>query len=619
MRRVRWVWCISRSPPRSRPIANPDMTDETPSLAARMIYTRLLRYAAPHWRMFAVAVVAMLVFAATNTGFAALMQPMIDGSFVKRDPTSIQMVPLMSIGLFLLRGLANFASAYCMAAVGRDVIHSLRREMFAKLLQLPTPFYDKTSSGDLLSKLIYDVEQVNQAATTALANVVRDGCTIIGLLIWMAYNNWMLTVVFIVFGPPIAIGIATVNRRFRRISKRIQTSMADVTGVSEEAISGHRVVKIFGGQDYETRRIEVINDANRKLNKKHNAASAGSEGLIELIAATALAGIIYLATLPSVLETVTVGKFMSFIVAMMLLLPSIKRLTTAMPMVQRGVAAAESIFGLLDAEAEKGSGTRRLGKARGEVEFRQVPFAYDAGKGDVLKDIDLHIEPGQCAAFVGRSGSGKSTLVSLLPRLYDVERGTILLDGVDIRELALRELRDHIAWVGQDVVLFNDTIALNIAYGALGDVSEEAIVRAAEAAHAMEFIRRLPEGLDTLVGENGMLLSGGQRQRLAIARALLKDAPILILDEATSALDSESERHIQAALAEVMRNRTTLVIAHRLSTIENADLIVVMDNGRVVEQGRHRELLARGGYYANLHKLQFPVDADAGAQVARHA
>jgi len=593
------------------------MTDETPSLAARMIYTRLLRYAAPHWRMFAVAVVAMLVFAATNTGFAALMQPMIDGSFVKRDPTSIQMVPLMIIGLFLLRGLANFASAYCMAAVGRDVIHSLRREMFAKLLQLPTPFYDKTSSGDLLSKLIYDVEQVNQAATNALANVVRDGCTIIGLLIWMAYINWMLTVVFIVFGPPIAIGIATVNRRFRRISKRIQTSMADVTGVSEEAISGHRVVKIFGGQDYETRRFEVINDANRKLNMKLIAASAGSVGLIELIAATALAGIIYLATLPSVLETVTIGKFMSFIVAMMLLLPSIKRLTTVMPMVQRGIAAAESLFALLDTPSEIDRGVRTPERVQGAVQFKQLSFSYDSAKGDVLKDIDIDIAPGQCVAFVGRSGSGKSTLVNLLPRLYDVERGAILLDGTDIREFTLSALRDHIAWVGQDVVLFNDTIARNIAYGALGNVSEEAIVRAAEAAHAMEFIRRLPQGLDTLVGDNGMLLSGGQRQRLAIARALLKDAPILILDEATSALDSESERHIQAALAEVMRNRTTLVIAHRLSTIENADQIVVMDHGRIVEQGRHRELLARGGYYAKLHQLQFPLDSEAGVQVAR--
>lgn len=585
----------------------------------RQIYARLLRYAAPHWRMFVVAVLAMLVFAATNTGFAALMQPMIDGSFVQRDPAVIQTVPLMIIGLFLLRGLANFASAYCMAAVGRDVIHSLRRAMFDKLLQLPTRFYDKTSSGELLSKLIYDVEQVNQAATNALANVVRDGFTIIGLLIWMAYINWMLTMVFIVVGPPIAIGIATINRRFRRISKRIQASMADVTGVSEEAIGGHRVVKIFGGQEYEGCRFEAINDANRKLNMKLIAASAGSVGIIELIAATALAGIIYLATLPAVLETVTVGKFMSFIVAMMLLLPSIKRLTTVMPMVQRGVAAAESIFALLDAETEKDTGTRRLHRPRGAVKFNHVSFAYDASKGEVLKDIDLDVAPGQCVAFVGRSGSGKSTLVSLLPRLYDIERGAILLDGVDIREIELRDLRSHIAWVGQDVVLFNDTIARNIAYGAPGDVSEQAIMRAAEAAHAMEFIRRLPDGLNTLVGANGMLLSGGQRQRLAMARALLKDAPILILDEATSALDSESERHIQAALTEVMRNRTTLVIAHRLSTIENADQIVVMDNGRVVEQGRHRELLARGGYYAHLHKLQFPIDGGAEAQVARHA
>lgn len=587
--------------------------------SARQIYARLLRYAVPHWRMFAVAVLAMLVFAATNTGFAALMQPMIDGSFVNRDPAAIQTVPLMIIGLFLLRGLANFTSAYCMASVGREVIHNLRRAMFTKLLHLPTRFYDQTSSGDLLSKLIYDVEQVNQAATTALANVVRDGFTIVGLLIWMAYINWMLTLIFIVVGPPIVIGIAWVNRRFRRISKRIQTSMADVTGVSEEAISGHRVVKIFGGHDYESARFEQINSANRKLNMKLIAASAGSVGLIELIAATALAGIIYLATLPAVLESITVGTFMSFIVAMMLLLPSIKRLTSVMPMVQRGVAAAESIFGLLDAESEKDTGRRELARARGAVEFKQVSFAYDRGKGDVLKDINIDIAPGQCIAFVGRSGSGKSTLVSLLPRLYDTERGVILLDGVDVRELALRNLRDHIAWVGQDVVLFNDTIARNIAYGALGEVSEEAIVRAAQAAHAMEFIRGLPAGLNTLVGENGTLLSGGQRQRLAMARALLKNAPILILDEATSALDSESERHIQAALAEVMRNRTTLVIAHRLSTIENADQIVVMDHGRVVEQGRHRELLARGGHYANLHKLQFPVDAAAEAQVAWHA
>ena len=583
----------------------------------RILYARLLSYSLPHWRAFAISVVAMLIFAATNTGFAALMKPMIDGSFVAKDPTIIKTVPLAIIGLFLARGLANFASSYCMSWVGREVIGELRRAMFGKLLCLPTGFYDKTSSGELLAKLIYDVEQVNQAATNALANVVKDGFTIIGLLVWMSYINWMLTLIFIVAGPPIAYLMASVNARFRRISGRIQHSMADVTAVSEEAITGHRVVKIFGGESYEAARFERINDTNRKLNMKMAAVSAASIAAIELIAASALAGIIYLATLPTVLETVTVGSFMSFVVAMMLLLPSIKRLMTVMPMVQRGVAAAESIFGLLDSEAEPDKGTKAIVRARGRVEFRQVSFAYDQSKGDVLKEVTLVIEPGQSVALVGRSGSGKSTLASLLARFYEVSRGAIFLDGDDIRALRLANLREQIAWVGQNVVLFNDTIARNIAYGALGNRGEAEIIRAAEAAHAMEFIAKLPDGLQTRVGENGVLLSGGQRQRLAIARALLKNAPVLILDEATSALDNESERHIQAAMAEVMRHRTTLVIAHRLSTIENADQIVVLEQGRIVEQGRHGELLAKGGHYAALYRMQFR-DSAAGTEMSSH-
>lgn len=591
---------------------------ESASKETRLIYVRLLRYSLPHWKAFAVSVIAMLFFAATNTGFAALMKPMIDGSFVAKDPTVSKLVPLMIIGLFFVRGLSNFTSSYCMSWVGREVIRELRRAMFDKLLCLPTSFYDKTPSGELLSKLIYDVEQVNQAATNALANVVRDGLTIVGLLVWMTYINWVLTVIFVVAGPPIAFLMATVNKRFRRISGRIQHSMADVTAVSEEAISGHRVVKIFGGETYEAQRFDRINEVNRKLNMKMAAVSATSVGIIELIAASALAGIIYLATLPTVLDTVTVGSFMSFVVAMMLLLPSIKRLMTVMPMVQRGVAAAESIFGLLDCEAELDTGTRSIDRARGRVEFRQVSFAYDPAKGDVLKDVNLDIAPGQCVALVGRSGSGKSTLVSLLPRFYEVSRSSIFLDGEDIRELRLANLREQIAWVGQNVVLFNDTIAHNIAYGALGNVGESEIIRAAEAAHAMEFIVKLPDGLNTMVGENGVLLSGGQRQRLAIARALLKNAPVLILDEATSALDSESERHIQAALAEVMRHRTTLVIAHRLSTVENADQIVVLDHGRIVEQGRHAELLAKGGHYASLYQMQFHSSAVAGSELLSH-
>ncbi len=580
----------------------------------RRLYARLLRYSLPHWKAFVLSVLAMMVFAATNTGFAALMKPMIDGSFVAKDPTVIRLVPLLIVGLFLARGVANFISSYCMSWVGREVILELRRAMFAKLLCLPSRFYDKIASGELLSKLIYDVEQVNQAATNALANVVKDGFSIVGLLIWMAYINWLLTVIFIVAGPPIAYLMATVNKRFRRISGRIQNSMADVTAVSEEAISGHRVVKIFGGESYEEQRFAHINNTNRKLNMKMVAVSAASVGTIELIAASALAGIIYLATLPSVLQSVTIGSFMSFVVAMMLLMPSIKRLMTVMPMVQRGVAAAESIFGLLDNDAEPDNGTAKIPRARGKVVFDKVSFAYDSNKGEVLKDIDLTIEPGQCVALVGRSGSGKSTLVSLLPRFYEVSSGAVLLDDRDIRELRLANLREQIAWVGQDVVLFNDTIAHNIAYGALGTVSESEIVRAAEAAHAMEFIAKLPDGLHTMVGENGVLLSGGQRQRLAIARALLKDAPVLILDEATSALDTESERHIQAALAEVMRHRTTLVIAHRLSTIENADLIVVLDRGRVVEWGKHGDLLAKNGHYAGLYQMQFHGAAATGGK-----
>ncbi|MEJ2573240.1 MAG: lipid A export permease/ATP-binding protein MsbA [Gammaproteobacteria bacterium] len=575
------------------------------SQETRRIYARLLRYSLPHWKVFVLSVVAMSVFAATNTGFAALMKPMIDGSFVAKDPTVIRLVPLLIIGLFLVRGVTNFISSYCMSWVGREVILELRRSMFAKLLCLPTRFYDKSASAELLSKLIYDVEQVNQAATNALANVVKDGLSIVGLLIWMAYINWVLTVVFIVAGPPIAYLMASVNKRFRRISGRIQNSMADVTAVSEEAITGHRVVKIFGGESYEAQRFEHINNTNRKLNMKMVAVSAASVGSIELIAATALAGIIYLATLPSVLESVTVGSFMSFVVAMMLLMPSIKRLMTVMPMVQRGVAAAESIFFLLDQDEEPDRGKKNIARSGGKVTFRNVTFTYDTGKGEVLHDINLAINPGQCVALVGRSGSGKSTLVSLLPRFYEVGGGGIFLDDYDIRDLSLANLREQIAWVGQDVVLFNDTISHNIAYGALGDVSEAEIMRAAEAAHAMEFIAKLPEGLNTTVGENGVLLSGGQRQRLAIARALLKNAPVLILDEATSALDTESERHIQAALTEVMRHRTTLVIAHRLSTIENADQIVVLDHGRIVEHGRHGELLARNGHYAGLYRMQF--------------
>lgn len=569
------------------------------------LYRRLLGYVFPFWRAFAIAIVCLLVVAGTEAGFAAFIKPMMDGSFVERDPEIIKLTPLVLIGLFLVRGIASFLSGYWMAWVARKVISSLRGEMFAQLLRLPVSFYDSTPSGTLLSKLIYDVEQVARATTDVITILIRDTFTVIGLLGWMFYLNWRLALILLIGTPLIAHIINFINRRFRRYSTRIQDSVGDVTQIAEETIEGQRVVKTFGGQQYERERFEQANERNRLLNMKLESTNAGSVPLVQFIAAIAAAAVIYFALREVDRSELTVGSFMSFVAAMMMLLAPMKRLTKITANLQRGIAAAASIFGFIDTPAEVDVGTRSVQRTAGAVSYRDVCFSYREEKGEVLHEVSFDVEPGQSIAFVGRSGSGKSTLVSLLPRFYDVGSGQILIDGHDVREFPLLELRDQIALVSQHITLFNDTIANNIAYGRLEGASREAIIAAAEAAHAMEFINDLPEGLDTLVGENGVLLSGGQRQRLAIARALLKDAPILILDEATSALDTESERHIQAALEELMENRTTLVIAHRLSTIENADRIVVMEKGCIVESGRHAELLQQGGQYAALYNLQF--------------
>lgn len=580
------------------------------------VYRRLLGYVKSYIPVFVASTLCMAVYAATDTGFVALMKPMLDGSFVNKNPTWIAIIPVAILVLFLIRGVTGFLSAYGMSWIGRGIIKRLRCEMFAKLLDLPAVYYDQHASGQLISKVTYDVEQVARASTQAITTVIRDTLTIIGLLAWMFYLNWMLSLIFLVVGPFFAILVTYVNRRFRTISEKIQASMGDITHVTQEVIEGHRVIKVFGGREREYSHFDEVNERNQRQLLRFAATSAASVPVIQVIAAVALAAIIYLTTTETMLEKITVGGFMSFVGAMMMLLAPLKRLTTINSAIQQGIAAAASVFRLLDTEGERDTGTRRIDRAGGEVEYREVSFVYDSAKGDVIDQVSFHVMPGETVAIVGPSGSGKTTLTSLLLRFYDVDKGTILLDGIDIRELGLANLRDQIALVGQNIMLFDDTVARNIAYGRLSGCGEEDIVRAAEAAHAMDFIRNLPQGLNTRVGENGVLLSGGQRQRIAIARALLKDAPILVLDEATSALDTESERHIQAALDELMRHRTTLVVAHRLSTIENADKIIVLADGKVTEQGRHAELLRKGGHYAMLYRLQF---GSAAAQAGREA
>ncbi|MCF6210780.1 MAG: lipid A export permease/ATP-binding protein MsbA [Gammaproteobacteria bacterium] len=578
------------------------------------IYRRLLGYAWRDWPILLFAILGMAVVAATETGFAWLMKPMLDGTFVDKDPAVIRWIPWALLGIFMVRGLASFVANYGMQRVGRNIVHDLRQQMFAKLMRLPTAFYDNNAAGQLTSKLIYDVERVASAATSALTVVVRDSLTILGLLGFMFYTNWRLAAVFLFLGPLITVLVVFISKRFRRISKRIQNSMGDVSQLSQQITEGHRVVKIFGGQAYEERQFGEANEYNRAQNMKMAITSALSVPISQFLGASGLAVILFIATSDAMLESLSVGTFMAFVTASMLLLPPMKRLTMIQSIVQQGIAAAQSVFSLLDEGGEKDTGTQHIDCShQGRIEFRNVMFTYDPTKGRVLDDVSFSAEAGQVVAIVGRSGSGKSTLVGLLPRFYDLDSGEISLDGIPIQALALDSLRAQIALVSQDIILFNDTIGNNIAYGALAGADEAEVTRAAEAAHAMEFIRELPQGLDTLVGDKGVLLSGGQRQRIAIARALLKDAPILILDEATSALDSESERHIQAALSVLMKGRTTLVIAHRLSTVEGADRILVLRGGHIVESGCHADLLAAEGDYAALYHMQFNDTSSASA------
>jgi subfamily B ATP-binding cassette protein MsbA len=591
------------------------MTDDASrsEVEAGPIYRRLLGYVKPYWRMFSVSIVAMIAFAATEPLFAAMMQPLIDGSFVDRNEEIVRLMPLVLVVLFVFRGIAGFVNNYCLSWVGRRVVADLRQKMFEHLLRAPTRYYDNQGSGHILAKLTYNVENVATAATSAITTLVRDGFTVIGLMAYMLYLNAALSAIFLVIGPLMAGAVKYATKRFRRHSRRIQDRVGALTQVAQEAIEAHRVVKAFGGQPLEARRFSAINEKTRSLQMKMIATEAASVPLVQLISAVAIAVIVYLSTMQGLKEDISVGTFMSFVVAMGLLLPPVKRLTSVNAHLQRGIIAAQSLFELLDAEEERDQGRRTLERAEGRVEYRGVTHVYSPDKRPAIRDLDLVIAPGERVALVGRSGSGKSTVASLLPRFYDATAGEILIDGIPIGELTLASLRAQISLVSQDVVLFNDSIANNIAYGQQVPPSRETLERIAVNAHALGFIQAMPEGFETRIGDRGVMLSGGQRQRLAIARAMLKDAPILILDEATSALDTESERHIQAALQELMANRTTLMIAHRLSTIENADRILVMDNGQVVEQGTHGELLAQDGYYARLHRLQFH---DAGEPLA---
>lgn len=568
------------------------------------VYRRLLAYAMKHWGYLLLGVGGMVLYAITDPAFAALMKPLLDGSFVERDPRIIAWSPVWLMGLVILKGAGGFLSTYYVAFVGRLIVKQVRSEMFDQLLHAPVSYFDHSSSGQLISKLTYNVEQIADAATQGLTALIRDTLTIVGLLLWMFYLNWILTLGFLVTAPFITGFIFYITRAFRKVSKHIQESMGDVSHVVEETIEAQRVVKVFGGESYESRQFERVNENNRRMMMRWVATKAASSPFIQLIVGFALAGIVYLATIESVIEQITVGTFVSFMIAMVMLLAPARNLTNLNSLLQRGIAAGESIFELLDSDRECDQGTKSLDACKGKIEYRNVDFQYEYARSKVLEGVSFVVHQGETVALVGRSGSGKSTLINLLPRFYDPVAGQVLIDDVNIREYGLKSLRSQITYVGQDVVLFNDTIARNVAYGQQEQVSRECIMEALKAAHAAEFIARLPQGLDTMVGENGVLLSGGQRQRLAIARALIKDVPILILDEATSSLDTEAEREIQAALAELLKNRTTLVIAHRLSTVENANRILVVNEGRIAESGNHDELIALDGIYATLYRLQ---------------
>ena len=581
--------------------------------SSRALYSRLLTYVRPYWRVFLAAMLCMGLSSLAEPVFPAMMKYMLDDGFAKTQGGWAWLIyPLIILAIFLVRAIFGFLGEYAMSWVANNVITELRQAMFTRIVHLPMRYYSDNLSGHLMSRVMYDVTNVTGAATTAITSLIRDSLSIIALMGWLFYLNWQLTLITLVMAPPIAVAVRFFSRRLRTVSRGLQQAMGKITQVLQETIEGYKVVRIFGGQTYERERFRQAVREQRGLAMRATLASAGQSPIVHFFAAVALAIIIGVALRQAADDQTTVGNFVSFITAMLMLLPALRRLTDVNAPIQRGLAAAESVFALIDEAAEEDTGNVELGRARGHVDFEHVTFIYPGAERPALNDLSQTVQPGEYVALVGASGSGKTTVANLLPRFHDVEVGEIRIDGHRLSEIRLESLRANIALVSQDVVLFNDTIAANIAYGTKRGALREQIRAAAGAAHALEFIDVLPDGIDTMIGENGVKLSGGQRQRLAIARAILKDAPILILDEATSALDTESERHVQAALDELMRGRTTLVIAHRLSTIENADRIVVLHEGRLSESGRHADLLALNGAYARLHSLQVQAEKSAG-------
>ena len=579
------------------------MTTQTPGSVST--FRRLMSYAKPYRGGFIMAILGMIGYALIDVYFINEFETFIDRGITQKDQQYFFWAPIVVVLLFAIRGVFNFISSYSLSWAGTHIVKDLRQQLFRHMMRLPVSYHDQHSTGELISKITYDAEQIKQASSKALVVLIHEGAFVLGLLVVMFSKSWQLSAIFLLIAPIIALIVSVVSKRFRHISNRMQGTMGNVTSNAEQMLIGHKVILSFGGQAIEDKRFGEINNRNRHLDVKLESTKAISVSLIQTIASGSLAFVIYLASFPEMLETLTPGKFTTILTSMLLLLKPLKQLTTVNSDFQKGMAAAAAVFKVLDEKPEQDTGTLELSNVRGDIEVKGLTFQYPGHDKLVLKNVNFKVKAGQTIALVGKSGSGKTTISSLLPRFYEIEQGQILLDGHDTKDCTLASLRQQIAVVSQHVVLFNDTIANNISYGFTGELTRERLIDVAEKAHVMEFAASMEQGLDTEIGENGVTLSGGQRQRIAIARALLRQSPVLILDEATSALDTESERKIQGAFDELLKNRTNIVIAHRLSTIEKADVILVMAEGQIVERGSHQELLAQHGVYANLYKLQF--------------